>query len=183
MPYDDKVSSDLPGEISDFFGWLTSHHLGHGVKAQLSQSCNAFIEYLLEAFFHVNRGPCESYLGQQQRAAIGENYKRKTSAPHCFAKRAPSRRAVRPSTEPSYASRIRLYIFTPHVLNPLSGVQFLEQDLGLLQVERVKAFGEPAIDRGEEIASRITLALIAPQPRHAHRRPQFPGLCLLRTRE
>ena len=31
--------------------------------------------------------------------------KRKTSAPHCFASRAPSRRAVRPSTEPSYASR------------------------------------------------------------------------------
>ena len=38
---------------------------------------------------------------------------------------------------------------------------------------------EPAIDRGEEIASLLPLALIAPQPRHVHRRAQLPGLGLL----
>ena len=40
----------------------------------------------------------------------------------------------------------------------MSGVQLIEQRLRLFQIERLEAFGEPAIDRGEEIASRITLA-------------------------
>jgi hypothetical protein len=62
MPYDDKVSSDLPGEISDFFGWLASYHLGNGVKAQLFQSGNALIEYLPEVIFHLNRCPSECHL-------------------------------------------------------------------------------------------------------------------------
>src|SRR5262245_25895618 len=39
-----------------------------------------------------------------------------------------------------------------------------------------------AVDRSEKIAGLIPLALIAPEPRHAHRRAQFPGLCLLRPR-
>jgi hypothetical protein len=52
----------------------------------------------------------------------------------------------------------------------LSGVQLVEQGLGLFQIERVEAFGEPAIDRSEKIAGVIPLGLIAPQPRHAHRR-------------
>jgi hypothetical protein len=63
MANDDKISPDLPREISDFFGWLASDHLGDGVKAQLFQSSNAFIEYLPEAIFHLNRCPSESYLG------------------------------------------------------------------------------------------------------------------------
>ena len=64
-----------------------------------------------------------------------------------------------------------------------SGVQLIEQRLGLLQIERVEAFGEPAIDWGEKIAGLIPLALIAPEPRHAHRRAQLPGLCLLLARD
>ena len=36
--------------------------------------------------------------------------------------------------------------------NCLSGVQLIEQRLGLLQIERVEAFGEPAVDRREQIA-------------------------------
>jgi hypothetical protein len=46
----------------------------------------------------------------------------------------------------------------------------------------VEALGEPAVDRSEEIACLLPFALIAPKPRHAHRRARFPGLCLLRTR-
>ena len=38
------------------------------------------------------------------------------------------------------------------------------------------------MNRREMIAAFLTLALISPQPRHAHRCAQFPGLCLLRTR-
>jgi len=47
----------------------------------------------------------------------------------------------------------------------LSGVQLVEQGLGLLQIARIEAFGKPAVDRSEKIACLIAFALIAPQPR------------------
>jgi hypothetical protein len=50
----------------------------------------------------------------------------------------------------------------------------MEQRLSLLQIERVEAFGEPAVDRSEEIEGLIALALISPEPRHAHRRAPGP---------
>ena len=46
----------------------------------------------------------------------------------------------------------------------VSGVQLIEQRLGLLQIERVEAFGEPAIHRREKLAGLIPLALIASEP-------------------
>ena len=46
-----------------------------------------------------------------------------------------------------------------------------------------KPFSEPAVDRSEKLASLLPLTLVAPEPRHAHRRAQFPGLCLLLTRD
>src|SRR5262249_27248971 len=52
-----------------------------------------------------------------------------------------------------------------------------------LQVKRVEAFGEPAIDWSEKIAGLVPFAPIAPQPRHARRRAQFPRFCLLLTRD
>jgi hypothetical protein len=64
----------------------------------------------------------------------------------------------------------------------LSGSQLAELRLGRLQIERVKAFSEPAVDRSEKFARGVALALIAKQPRHAHRRAQFPGLRRLLAR-
>jgi len=52
--------------------------------------------------------------------------------------------------------------------------QLVKQGLSLLKIARVEAFGEPAIDRGEKIAGLIAFALIAPEPRHAHRGAQLP---------
>ena len=66
--------------------------------------------------------------------------------------------------------------------NCSSGVQLVEQRLGLLQVERVEAFGEPAEDRSQKFAGLVPLALITPEPCEAHRRAQFEGLCLLLAR-
>ena len=57
-----------------------------------------------------------------------------------------------------------------------SSGQFLQQRPGLLQIARVESFGEPAVDRSKQFASLIPLALIAPEPRHAHRGAQFPWL-------
>ena len=44
----------------------------------------------------------------------------------------------------------------------------------LFQVERIEAFGEPAVYWGEQIARLILSALIAPEPRHAHCGAEFP---------
>jgi hypothetical protein len=63
--------------------------------------------------------------------------------------------------------------------NRLLGVQLLQKSLGLLQVERIEALGEPAVDRREQFSSLLRLPLIAPEPHHARRRAQFPGLCFL----
>jgi hypothetical protein len=50
----------------------------------------------------------------------------------------------------------------------LSGVQLVEQRLRRFQIERVKAFSEPAVNRSEQIAGLSPLALIALEPRQAH---------------
>src|SRR5208282_309341 len=60
-----------------------------------------------------------------------------------------------------------------------SSRQLVEQSPGLLQIERVEALGEPAVDRSEKSSGCVALTLSAPQPRHAHRRAQLEGLCLL----
>jgi hypothetical protein len=49
-------------------------------------------------------------------------------------------------------------------------------------VEQRLAFGEPAVDRREKLASLIPLTLVAPEPRHAHCGARFPRFCLLRAR-
>ena len=60
-----------------------------------------------------------------------------------------------------------------------SGAQLVEKGLSFLQIDRVDALGEPAIDWSEKIAGLIPLALTALKPRHADRRARLPGLCLL----
>ena len=50
-----------------------------------------------------------------------------------------------------------LWVFT-------SSRQFVEQRLCLFQIGGVEALGEPAVDRGEEIAGFGAPALLAPQP-------------------
>jgi hypothetical protein len=55
--------------------------------------------------------------------------------------------------------------------------------LSLLQIARVKPFRKPALDRSEKLAALLALTLIAPEPRHAHRRAQFPGLLRSRDRK
>src|SRR5262249_31281781 len=57
--------------------------------------------------------------------------------------------------------------------------QFVEQGLCVCQVGGVEAFGEPAVDRCEQIAGFGSTALVAPQPGEAHGGPQFPELGLL----
>ena len=61
--------------------------------------------------------------------------------------------------------------------------QLLEQRLRLLQIVRVEPFGEPAVDRSEQFAGLLRLALVTPEARHAHRGAEFPGLCFLLPRQ
>ena len=57
--------------------------------------------------------------------------------------------------------------------------QFVEQRLCLFEIGRVEAFGEPAVDRREEIAGFGAPALVAPEPGEARGGAQFPELGLL----
>ena len=70
--------------------------------------------------------------------------------------------------------------------NPLARVpldslrrQRVEQRLRLLQIARVEPLSEPAIDRTEQFAGLLHLALVAPEPRNARSRAELPGLRLL----
>jgi len=42
-----------------------------------------------------------------------------------------------------------------------------------------KPLGKPPIDRSEQFARLLRLALVAPEPREAHRGAEFPGLGFL----
>jgi hypothetical protein len=57
--------------------------------------------------------------------------------------------------------------------------QRLQERPGLLEVGGGKAWGEPAIDLGQQLGRVSALALALPQATQAQRRPQFPGLRLL----
>src|SRR5215831_2288167 len=57
--------------------------------------------------------------------------------------------------------------------------QLFQQRLGLLQVSGVEALGEPAIDRGQQLAGLGTLALLLPEATQAHGGPQLERFGLL----
>ena len=57
--------------------------------------------------------------------------------------------------------------------------QLVEQRLGLFEVGRVEAFGEPAEDWGEQGDRLLRPGLLSAQAGEAHRAAQFPGLCVL----
>ena len=62
---------------------------------------------------------------------------------------------------------------------PPLGPESLEQRPGFLQVGGVEAFGEPAVDRRQQCAGVVPLALALPEATEARRGPQLPGFGLL----
>jgi hypothetical protein len=59
--------------------------------------------------------------------------------------------------------------------------QLLQERLRFLQIARVEALREPAVNRSKQFASLLWLTLVAPEARHAHCRSEFPGFGLLLT--
>src|SRR5215831_4311556 len=57
--------------------------------------------------------------------------------------------------------------------------QRVQQCLHILQVSRIKSFGEPAVDRREQLVGLTAFALLLPQPAQARGGAQFPRLGLL----
>jgi hypothetical protein len=57
--------------------------------------------------------------------------------------------------------------------------QLLQQRLCLFQIERVEAFGKPAVNRSEQFARLLHLALVAPEACEAHGGAEFLGFGLL----
>jgi hypothetical protein len=67
--------------------------------------------------------------------------------------------------------------------HPGSSRQLLQQRLRLFQIERIEALGEPAVDRSEQLAGLIPLALIAPESGKAGSGAQFGVFCTLPSRD
>ena len=57
--------------------------------------------------------------------------------------------------------------------------EFVEQRLGVFEVGRVEAFGEPSIDRRQDVVGFGTATLVAAEPGEAHGGAQLPELGLL----
>src|SRR5262245_57395050 len=57
--------------------------------------------------------------------------------------------------------------------------QRVEQRLGFLEVSRIKALGEPAIDRRKQLVGLSAFPLLLPQAGEAQSGPQLPGFGLL----
>ena len=57
--------------------------------------------------------------------------------------------------------------------------QLLQQRLRLLQIARVEALREPPVNRSQQFARLLHLALVAPEAREAHGGAEFPGFGLL----
>src|SRR2546426_10901313 len=61
----------------------------------------------------------------------------------------------------------------------LRSPQLVQQCPGLTEVSRVKPLGEPIVDRRQQVARFLALALLLPQPAQAQCRPQLERLGLL----
>src|SRR6476646_8811294 len=59
--------------------------------------------------------------------------------------------------------------------------QCIDQRLRVLQVARIEALAEPAVNRSKQFARLLRLTLVAPEASEAHGGAEFPGLCLLGT--
>ena len=55
------------------------------------------------------------------------------------------------------------------VSNLLVRMQLIEQRLGLLQITRVEAFSEPAVNRSKQFTSLLRLPLVTPETRKGSR--------------
>jgi hypothetical protein len=60
-----------------------------------------------------------------------------------------------------------------------SSRQLVEQRLHVLEIARIEALGEPPVNRSQQFARLLHLALFTPEPRKAHGGAQFPGLGVL----
>jgi hypothetical protein len=57
--------------------------------------------------------------------------------------------------------------------------QLLQQCLGILEVRRVKALSEPAVDGCQEVVGFLAFTLLLPESSQAGRGTEFPGFGLL----
>src|SRR5262249_41048402 len=67
--------------------------------------------------------------------------------------------------------------------SPVFSPQLCQQALGLLKISRVKALGDPAVDRCQQLVGLTAPALLLPQPTQAHSGAQLPGFRLLAARD
>ena len=54
MAHDDEIGPNLPCEVPNLFGGLTSHQLCDGIETKLPQSRNALVKHIHKVIFHLN---------------------------------------------------------------------------------------------------------------------------------
>src|ERR1700731_974605 len=74
-------------------------------------------------------------------------------------------------------------IAAPRIGRARSRCQRVEQRLRLFQIACVEPFRKPPIHRSQQFARLLHLALVAPEACEAHGGAEFPGFCLLLTRD
>jgi hypothetical protein len=77
--------------------------------------------------------------------------------------------------------RASLKVLYSRAYNKLLRPQLLQQRLRLLQIARVEPFREPPVNRSQQFARLLHLALVAPEASEAHGGAEFPGFGLLLT--
>jgi hypothetical protein len=61
--------------------------------------------------------------------------------------------------------------------SPVFACQCCQQRFGLLEIRRIEALGEPAIDRRQQRLRFSLLTLLLPEASKAHGGPQLRSLC------
>src|SRR5882724_12367214 len=71
--------------------------------------------------------------------------------------------------------------FTTYLLEQVAhdSQEFVQQCLRILHIRRIEPFGEPGVDRREEVTSLWYFPLLLPQASEARRGAEFPGFRLL----
>src|SRR6266699_2706951 len=64
-----------------------------------------------------------------------------------------------------------IHVYRRCVVTAVLSAQLVQERHGFLEVRRVKPLGEPAINRGEELAGLSRLALLLPEAGQAHGSP------------
>ena len=73
MAHDNQIRLNLPSEVPNFFGGLTSYKFCHGAETELPKPGDALVKYVHVVVFRMNGCSSEAHLSQQQCTGINNH--------------------------------------------------------------------------------------------------------------